>query len=252
LVSVSYKTEDLFGRGVYTIPVWSFVQVKDPFEKVFTLLRPLLAPDQGFVPLNTPLTFRIDYYVTNPFSSPMTNIRLQDSLAPNLALNFTAFAANPGRPIPTMPSLAPGQSVNASIQAYTTQSFTTAGLKRLDNGSNVTWTMNGQSQNFSSTPAYVVAGNSVGGIVGIVYSGIQGVKGATVNLYRCNDQSTYCLPPPDNSYLYATTTTGKSGFYEFDSVQPGFYVLSVTTNTSTGTQRLIMFAGTAEQINLYT
>lgn len=239
---------------------------RETVAKSFTLLSPTLPAGQTFVPLNTVLTWRASYVVANTFTTPITSVVLKDHFAASLAVDtstitFSAPAAS-GASVPifstttgeqpqwkftwSVDTLQPGQTAILTVNVFTrlnptgVQEFTQPGLQILNSGATLKWIPPSGIMNSTTTlPVFVMAGNTVGAITGIVTSNGVGVSGVTVSLST-------------GSTLVATSTTGNLGFYHFDVVAPGTYTVLATTSTGTASATVTVTAGAIATQNLST
>ncbi len=237
-----------------------------PVSKSFSLLSPALPAAQTFVPLNTVLTWRVVYVAANVFSTSITSVVLKDYFAASLAVDTSTitFSAPAGSGALTpvfstttgsqpqwrftwnIGTLQPGQLATLSVQVHTTtnpkgiQEFTQPGLQILNSGATLKWIPPSLVMQSNSTlPVFVMAGNTVGAIVGVVTGQGVGVNGATLSLFS-------------GTNLVNKASTGNLGFYHFDTVAPGTYTVSVTTATGTATASVSVTAGTITTQNLST
>lgn len=79
---------------------------------------------------------------------------------------------------------------------------------------------------------------------GLRDNGEGGIMGATVNLYEDGNTD----GAPDGAAIATTTTTGANGFYLFDGLNPGSYIVGVTPPPSSGTA-YISYTGANEEAN---
>ncbi len=79
---------------------------------------------------------------------------------------------------------------------------------------------------------------------GLRDNGEGGIVGATVNLYEdANTDGT-----PDGAAIATTTTTGVNGFYLFDGLNPGSYIVGVTPPATSGAA-YVSYTGVNEEAN---
>ncbi len=240
---------------------------RETVAKSFTLLSPTLPAGQTFVPLSTVLTWRADYVVANTFTTPITSVVLSDHFAASLAVDTSTIAfsapAGSGAGVPvfttstsqqpqsrftwSIGALLPGQTATLSVQVHTTtnpkgiQEFTQPGLQILNSGATLKWIPpSGIMDSTTTLPVFVMAGNKVGAITGVVTSAGSGVQGVTVTL-------------TSGGVIIATATTSDLGFYHFDVVAPGTYTVSATTSTGTASATVTVTAGaiTNQQLSTF-
>jgi hypothetical protein len=132
--------------------------------------------------------------------------------------------------------------VNAftSLNPKSIQEFTQPGLQILNSGATLKWIPPGvPMESFTTLPVFVMAGNTVGAVVGVVTSAGTAAGGLTVTL-------------SSGGVTVATTSTSTVGFYDFGTLEPGTYTISATTSTGTATATVPVTAGAITTQNLST
>ncbi len=235
-----------------------------PAEKTLTQTAPY--PSGTYVPLNTPVTWTASFVVSNVFSTAISSVVFKDYFSAALAVDtnsiiFSApagsgatpplFATTTGKQPQwrftwSIGTLQPGQTATLSVNVFTTtnakgiQHFTKAGLQILNSGANLKWIPpSGIMQSFTTLSVFVMAGNTVGAVAGVVTSAGTAIGGATVTM-------------SSGGTTIGTATTSDIGFYHFDVVAPGAYTVSATTTTGTATATVTVSAGVVTVLDLST
>ena len=188
--------------------------------------------DEEWVPLFTEVKWTVTYYVPNDIRDTMYSAVLKDRFGAELDQaepgQYTAshgtvtFEYSKGkmkqlRLTWDIGDLANGETATLSFDVVTKenpagkQEYTSPGLHILNSGAVLKWRDALGHQDSMSTPScYVMAGNTLGAIVGVVTDGAGNpVSGATVEWWETGG-----LVPID------TATTDEHGFYYFPEVTP--------------------------------